>query len=66
MTMKKFEINNQYKGVKFGDVITITERTRGMLIYKDNEGRFGNSVVLRDKKGNEKAYIFNNMDIINA
>lgn len=64
--MKKFEANNQYKGVKFGDVITIYERRGGRIFYKDNEGRYGNSVVLRDKDGNEKANIFNNMDIINA
>lgn len=64
--MKKFEANNRYKGVKFGDVITIYERRGRRIFYKDNEGRHGNSVVLRDKDGNEKANIFNNMDIINA
>lgn len=64
--MRTFKTNKQYKSEKFGENITIYDRTRGMLFYKDNEGRHGNSVVLRDKEGNEKANIFNNMDVINA
>lgn len=64
--MRTFKVNAQYKSEKFGENITIYERTRGLICYKDDEGRHGNSVVLRDKDGNEKANIFNNMDIINA
>lgn len=64
--MKKFEANNQYKGVKFGDIITIYERRGRRIYYKDNEGRYGVSAILTDNSGNEIAYIFNNMDIINA
>ena len=64
--MKKFEVNNQYKGAKFGDVITIYERRGRRLFYKDNEGRHGVSAIFTDNAGNEKANIFNNMDIINA
>lgn len=64
--MKKFEANNQYKGVKFGDVITIYERRGRRIFYKDNEGRHGVSAIFTDNAGNEIAYIFNNMDIINA
>lgn len=64
--MKKFDANNQYKGVKFGDIITIYERRGRRIFYKDNEGRHGVSTILVDKIGNEKANIFNNMDIINA
>ena len=64
--MEMFEVNNQYKGVKFGDVITIYERRGRRIFYKDNEGRLGVSAILTDSAGNEIAYIFNNMDIINA
>lgn len=64
--MKKFEINNQYKGAKFGDIITIYERRGRRIFYKDNEGRHGVSAIFTDNTGNEIAYIFNNMDIINA
>ena len=64
--MKKFEANNKYTGVKFGDVITIYERRGRWLFYRDNEGRRGVSSIFTDKDGNEMAYIFNNMDIISA
>ena len=64
--MKKIEADNQYKGVKFGDIITIYERRGRRIFYKDNEGRHGVSAILTDNTGNEIAYIFNNMDIINA
>ena len=64
--MKKFEANNQYKGVKFGDVVTIYERRGRRIFYKDNEGRHGVSAIYTDKAGYEMAYIFNNMDVINA
>ena len=64
--MRTFKTNKQYKSEKFGETITIYERTRVMLYYKDNDGRHGNSVICRDKEGNEKANIFNNMDVINA
>lgn len=64
--MRTFEVNKAYKSEKFGENITIYERTRGMLYYKDNDGRHGNSVILRDNDGNEQANIFNNMDVINA
>lgn len=64
--MKKFEANNKYNGVKFGDVITVYERRGRRLFYRDNEGRHGVSSIFTDKDGNEMAHIFNNMDIINA
>lgn len=64
--MKTFEVNNKYKGVKFGDIITIYERRGRRLFYKDSEGRHGVSATFTDKNGNEMAHIFNNMDVINA
>lgn len=64
--MKKFEVNNQYKGLKFGDIITIYERRGRRIYYKDNEDRYGVSAIFTDNSGNEIAYIFNNTDIINA
>lgn len=64
--MKKFEMNNKYKGVKFSDIITIYERRGRRLFYKDNEGRHGVSATFTGKDGNEMAYIFNNVDVINA